>query len=234
VLTGAFSRQWTVKVHKPIFMDTIDNPADRRRAIGSVTALTVARAPGVLLFIFGALLHAWQPRVWLPPVSLTILILASLTDLWDGWLARRWGVVTTFGAVADPLMDKVFYLAVFPTLTLLLAWDPAQRGHAVLMLLFTVSYLLRDQWVSFLRTLAAGQADLRANWMGKLRTAISFPIGCLLYLHIVYGLPPRGAMIGIEIFGLVINALSAYVYTRRFAPALRSALQAGPPAGPHP
>jgi phosphatidylglycerophosphate synthase len=186
----------------------------------------------VLLFVAGALLHAWQPRCWLPPVSLAILTLAALTDLWDGWLARRWGVVTTFGAVADPLMDKIFYLAVFPTLTLLLAWEPTQRAHAVLMLLFTVSYLLRDQWVSFLRALAAGQADLRANWMGKLRTAISFPIGCLLYLHIVYDLPPRGAMIGIEIFGLVINALSLYVYTRRYAPALRRSLQAPPPPGP--
>ncbi len=218
-----------------VVMDTIGNPADRRRALRIVTALTVARAPGVLLFIIGALLHAWQPRAWLPPLSIAILALASLTDLWDGWLARRWGVVTTFGAVADPLMDKVFYLAVFPTLTLLLAWEPTWRAHAVLMLIFTVSYLLRDQWVSFLRTLAAGQADLRANWMGKLRTAISFPIGCLLYLHIVYGLPPRGAMIGLEIFGLVINALSVYVYTRRYAPALRSALQAPTPRpGPHP
>lgn len=214
-------------------MDTSGNATDRRRALRIVTALTVARAPGVLLFVVGALLHAWQPRPWLPPISLAILALASLTDLWDGWLARRWGVVTTFGAVADPLMDKVFYLAVFPTLTLLLAWDAAQRAHAVLMLLFTVSYLLRDQWVSFLRTLAAGKADLRANWMGKLRTAISFPIGCLLYLHIVYDLPPRTVLIGLESFGLVVNALSAYVYTRRYAPALRAALQP-PRPGPHP
>jgi CDP-diacylglycerol--glycerol-3-phosphate 3-phosphatidyltransferase len=200
-----------------------------------VTALTLARAPGVALFMAGALLHAWHPRPWLPVASLALLVLTSLTDLLDGRLARRWRVTSPFGAVADPLMDKVFYLAVFPTLTLLLAWNgPAERGHALLMLIFTVSYLLRDQWVSFLRALAAGRADLRANWMGKLRTAISFPIGCLLYLYVVYGWPPRAAMIVLEVFALAVNALSLAVYTRRYAPALREALRPPPSGGAGP
>jgi CDP-diacylglycerol--glycerol-3-phosphate 3-phosphatidyltransferase len=202
-------------------------PSGRAAAKAIVTALTLARVPLVLLFMAGALAGLVRQPRWLPPVNLALLALASLTDLFDGMLARRWRVTSRFGALADPLMDKAFFIVVFPTLTFLLAWQGgAQRLHAVFMLVFTVCYLLRDQWVSFLRALAAGRdADMRANWIGKLRTAISFPIGCLLYLHLAYAFLPRGALMGIEGFGLAINFLSIVAYTRRYAPALRSALQ---------
>ncbi|NLF85397.1 MAG: hypothetical protein GX571_04760 [Lentisphaerae bacterium] len=202
-------------------------PSGRAAAKAIVTALTLARVPLVLLFMAGALAALVRQPRWLPPLNLALLVLASLTDLFDGMLARRWRVTSRFGALADPLMDKVFFIVVFPTLTFLLACrGGAQRLHAVVMLVFTVCYLLRDQWVSFLRALAAGRdADMRANWVGKLRTAVSFPIGCLLYLHLAYGLPARGVMLWIEAAGLAINFLSIVVYTRRFAPALRDALQ---------
>ena len=195
-------------------------------ALVIVTALTLARVPLVLLFMAGAITSLFHQTVWLAPVNLALLVLAALTDLFDGMLARRWKVVSRFGALADPLTDKVFYIVVFPTLTFLLARQGgAQTGHSIVMLIFTVFYLLRDQWVSFLRALAAGQsADMRANWMGKLRTAISFPIGCLLYLHLAYNVVPVSVMIAIECFGLIVNLLSIVVYTRRYAPAIRLAL----------
>ncbi len=195
-----------------------------KHAFALVTALTLARVPLVMLAMTGAVWHAYAPRSGLPWANLVLLIAASLTDLFDGMLARRWRVTSVFGALADPLMDKVFYIVVFPVLTFLLAREgAAERSHAVLMLVFTVFYLLRDQWVSFLRALASGQADMRANWMGKLRTAISFPIGCLLYLYLGFDWPGRGLMMGVEVFGLTINLLSIYVYTARYAPALRNA-----------
>ncbi len=199
----------------------------RKRALAIVTALTLARVPLVLLFMLGAVASLSHPAIWLPPVNLLLLVLASLTDLFDGMLARKWQVTTRFGALADPLTDKVFYIVVFPTLTFMLAKQGGDQAvHALVMLAFTVFYLLRDQWVSFMRALAASQAaDMRANWVGKLRTAISFPIGCLLYLHIAYAVVPRGAMIAFECFGLAINFFSIFVYTRRYAPAIRQSLK---------
>jgi CDP-diacylglycerol--glycerol-3-phosphate 3-phosphatidyltransferase len=199
----------------------------RKFAMAIVTALTLARVPLVLLFMAGAVTSLGHPSSGLSAVNLVLLVLASLTDLFDGMLARKWQVTSRFGALADPLTDKVFYIVVFPTLTFMLAKQGGdQEVHATVMLLFTVFYLLRDQWVSFMRALAASQAaDMRANWIGKLRTAISFPIGCLLYLHIAYAVVPRGAMIALECFGLAINFLSIFVYTRRYAPAIRQSLQ---------
>ena len=202
-------------------------PSGRAAAKAIVTALTLARVPFVLLFMAGAITGLFHNPPWLGPVNLTLLVLATVTDFFDGMLARRWAVTSRFGALADPLTDKVFYIVVFPTLTVMLALKGvAQTPHAIFMLVFTVSYMLRDQWVSFLRALAAGQAaDMRANWTGKFRTAISFPIGCLLYLHIAAGVIPVGIMLAIEAFGLVINFYSAVAYTRRYAPALRASLQ---------
>ena len=52
------------------------------------------------------------------------MFLSGLTDLWDGRLARQWGVVSTLGKMADPLMDKVFYLVAFPVLV----WHAAHSG----------------------------------------------------------------------------------------------------------
>ncbi len=38
--------------------------------------------------------------------ALALFVAASITDLVDGWLARRWGQCSGFGALADPIADK--------------------------------------------------------------------------------------------------------------------------------
>ena len=197
-------------------------------ALALVTALTLARVPLVFLFMLLALIAQCHPSATLVWAAFASLTLAALTDLFDGWLARKWRVSSQFGAVADPLMDKVFYLVVFPTLLYLLGLAPAdEETHALVMLFFTVLYLLRDQWVSFLRSVGSTyQADLRANWMGKLRTALSFPIGCAIYLYVAIhpAWLPRPLMYTLEGLGIAVNLASIVVYTRQYLPYLRRAM----------
>ena len=202
----------------------------KRTALLIVTGLTLARVPCVFLFLLLALIAQYQPGAALAWVALVCLILAALTDLFDGYLARRWQVASLFGAVADPLMDKVFYLVVFPTLLYLLGERDGEGLHTMVMLLFTVLYLLRDQWVSFLRSIgSAYQADLRATWVGKLRTAMSFPIGCIIYAYVAIHpswLPlPRALMYGLEGLGIAVNLLSIVIYTRQYLPYLRRSME---------
>jgi CDP-diacylglycerol---glycerol-3-phosphate 3-phosphatidyltransferase len=66
--------------------------------------LTLSRLvlTGVFLYLL-----TLESKPWGHDAALVVLLLAGLTDLLDGWLARRWNICTAFGRMADPLMDKI-------------------------------------------------------------------------------------------------------------------------------
>ena len=75
--------------------------------------LTISRIVMVLIFVVLATLAnvGWVDAHWVFTMRLTayaLAILAGATDLLDGYLARRWNQVTDFGALMDPLADKIF------------------------------------------------------------------------------------------------------------------------------
>ncbi|MBQ9430010.1 MAG: CDP-alcohol phosphatidyltransferase family protein [Kiritimatiellae bacterium] len=201
-----------------------------------VNAITFGRVPFVVLFMVLAVWHSycdkgrefqWRPD-WIALAATVALIVASLTDLYDGKLARKWQVVSKFGAMADPLMDKVFYLVVFPTLLWLLGRQPDEGPHALVMLIFTVLYILRDQWVTFLRSVGSlYNADCSAMWLGKFRTAATFPCACLIYLYTSLHpfLVPQPLVYAIEAFLILLNFWSIVTYTRAYMPYLKRSLE---------
>jgi len=210
----------------------------RKTDLYIVNSITFARAPLVFIFFVLALVESYNPSKITIFLATAILAVASVTDLLDGMLARKWKVESKFGAMADPLMDKMFYIVVFPTLLFLLGRlslvEPKQETHALVMLCFTVLYLLRDQWVTFLRSVAAGyNADVRANWMGKLRTALSFPAGCVIYVYIAHdqlrAWVPLWTMYALEMFLITLNFASVVVYTWQYMPYIRRSIDAKPP-----
>ena len=192
-----------------------------------VNAITFGRVPFVVLFMVLAIVHAYVPAVELALAATVSLVIASLTDLYDGKLARKWNVVSKFGAMADPLMDKVFYLVVFPTLLWLLGRQPDEAIHALVMLVFTVLYILRDQWVTFLRSVGSlYNAYCGANWLGKFRTAASFPSACVIYVYVSLHpcFLPQALIFVIEAFLIFVNFWSIIVYTKQYLPYLKTAL----------
>ena len=198
-----------------------------------VNALTFSRVPLIFAFMAFAVTAEWlQSWVWTIPACVS-MFLAGITDLLDGRLARRWKVVSTFGKLADPLMDKVFFIVTFPTLLWLIGHQHDNLLHGVFMLLFTVLYILRDQWVTFLRAVASSyQADVGAMWLGKVRTALSFPSAGLIYLYLAVHvhLPAQvddwciGVVYAIEIGLSVLNVYSCAVYTKVYWPYMRRAM----------
>ena len=160
----------------------------RHLKLAFVTFLTIVRLPLVLLFFVGAIVHAHIPIGWLFWCTFASLVLSALTDLFDGYYARKFNVVTQFGAHVDPLMDKFFYLASMPLLVYIMAihaeGETTPLANATAMLVLTLVFLARDQWVTFLRSIGAiYQASGKANWSGKLRTALNFPMICVVYYH---------------------------------------------------
>jgi CDP-diacylglycerol---glycerol-3-phosphate 3-phosphatidyltransferase len=200
---------------------------DRRRwSLGFVNFLTLVRCPLVLVFFALALVHTQTAKPWLFVVAFVSLTASAITDLFDGYFARRLQVETRFGAHADPLMDKFFALSTMP----LLVFVASQNGHirhAMVLLVLTLLFLSRDQWVTFLRSVGSMyNVSGHAHWSGKLRTGINFPLICTVYFFEAgpsHWLAPW-IVYTFEAAGFVVNLGSIYAYTRRYWPCLVKAV----------
>lgn len=203
----------------------------RRSKLGFVTFLTLVRFPLVLLFLACALVHtAYADMSWLFVVALVSLIASSLTDVLDGYFARKLDVVTEFGGLADPLVDKFFYLSTLPFLVFVTVKNQ-HLEHGLVLLSMTVLFLLRDQWVTFLRAVGARHNVAgKALWAGKLRTSINFPVICAIYYFEQAPSPFISARLLyiLEGVALAVNFLSIAIYTNKYWPYLKRA--ASPPA----
>ena len=203
---------------------------DKKSKLAFVTFLTFVRFPLVLLFFAGAITYnaLSEKPLWLFLTTFISLISSALTDLLDGYFARKFKVTTQFGAHVDPLMDKFFYLASLP----LLIFVTAANGHykySAYMLVLTLFFLARDQWVTFLRSIGAiYNASGKANWSGKLRTALNFPMICLVYYCEeapagLQKLVPEWIAYTFVGITIVLTAVSLVIYTRQYWPYLRKA-----------
>ena len=198
-----------------------------------VNAITFARVPLILAWAVLAVWQEFSDSVVLTVLASLAMLFAGLTDLWDGKLARRWGVVSTLGKMADPLMDKAFYIVAFPTLSWQILHQGGNEFHALAMLSFTILYMLRDTWVTFLRAVgAAFGADVAAMWLGKVRTAASFPGAGWVYAFLVFRRvsPESGqapwlwSCYAVEAFLAALTLWSFWSYTVAYAPYLKEAL----------
>ena len=119
--------------------------------------------------------------------ALAVFVLASLTDLWDGRLARRTGQVTDFGVLMDPIADKILVLSAF------LAFVQLNVAPAWMV----VAIAAREFLVTGLRLFALGKGQvLPAEAAGKHKTvsqmvAISVTLIVLVLRETVLDWPDR-------------------------------------------
>ena len=112
---------------------------------------------------------------WSGYAALAVFVLASLTDLLDGQIARSRGLVTDFGKFMDPLADKMLVVA-----ALLWFVEIGQMpGWALLVV------IVREFAVSGLRMIAADKGRvIAAGWSGKVKTASTMVCIVLMFLPI--------------------------------------------------
>ena len=122
--------------------------------------ITVVR--GLLIPVIGALLlqERYVEAFW-------TLVASALSDLVDGQIARRFNARSRFGAIADPIADKLTML----TVTLLLAWQ------GLLPVWLATAMVLRDVVivggaVAYHRLF--GHVEMTPTWLSKLNTALEF------------------------------------------------------------
>ena len=117
--------------------------------------LTLGRIIAVPFFILSFMMDWYL-------VAFAIFILASITDMLDGKIARKYNLITTFGKVMDPLADKILVYSAFCLLIgdLIPAW-------------MLIVILTREFVVSGIRTVAASEGIvIAADMSGKIKTVL--------------------------------------------------------------
>src|SRR6476659_7462615 len=141
--------------------------------------LTVSRLVLTVLFV-AALNSTW---IYGRTAALILFILAGITDYFDGEIARRYGEVTNFGKLMDPLVDKIMMAAAFISLVPLGA-IPAWAATTV---------VAREFFITGLRLMASARGEvLPAERLGKHKTSwqiitVIFFLGLLAAAELHYG-----------------------------------------------
>lgn len=136
-------------------------------------AISLLRLVLTGVFIGGTLME----RAFGPWLALVAFVVAAISDFVDGWLARKFGMVTAMGKLLDPLADKVLVCAAFVYLS--------EQGLCPVWV--TVLIIAREFLVTGLRQIAveAGQVIAADGW-GKWKTVmqLTFCITCLVWLAV--------------------------------------------------
>lgn len=159
--------------------------------------LTIARC--IMTFVFMVVLLLDFPFHY--GVALLLFIAASLTDYFDGKIARRDNLVTNLGKFLDPLADKVLTTAAFLGIMSELG-SPAILCWAVMLI------LTREFMVTSVRLLAAKDGVVvAASFAGKLKTVMQMVsiIYMLTAMQVVsFGITTRGMNMGLLIIGMLL------------------------------
>ncbi|NSW90647.1 MAG: CDP-alcohol phosphatidyltransferase family protein [Firmicutes bacterium] len=128
-----------------------------------------------LIPIFGYFLYEGQ-YIW----SVIVLTISGLTDILDGFIARKFNMVTSWGKLADPLADKLMQL------TALILLSAKNKIPLIIVIIFILkelmmvigSYLLYKQ----------DKVVVSANWYGKMATVIIYFAVILIMFNVPYGI----------------------------------------------
>ena len=148
-------------------MEAITPRAVTTRAFALPNLLTYARivaVPAVVACLYWQAI--WHGALWFRWVALVIFIGAGVTDVLDGYFARKWGEQSTFGRMLDPIADKLLVASCL----LMLAADGTIRGWS---LWAAIVILCREILVSGLREyLAELRVSVPVTQLAKWKTTL--------------------------------------------------------------
>ena len=131
-----------------------------------ITVTRIALTPVVFILLF---VPTFSARL----AAFLLFLVAALSDLWDGHLARKYGWISDFGKLVDPIADKLLLLATFLPFYILSHRPPLPTKLPlldVLPLWVLLVVLGREALVTFLRSIAAGRGQvIPAGKAGKLK-----------------------------------------------------------------
>jgi CDP-diacylglycerol--glycerol-3-phosphate 3-phosphatidyltransferase len=192
--------------------------------------LTIGRLVlSLLMFAALATIAAQRAPAFAPALirfAFAAFVVAAVTDFFDGWLARRWGVVSLTGAILDPIADKILVCGAILGLVAV---------HAPGILVAAGVILFREFAVSALREVLAPRGiKLPVTFLAKAKTTLQLvTLGALMVLWfwpvwgVVAPIPELHAAYVTAAIGFDIAALVTLWTGFEYAFAARRALRAG-------
>ena len=156
-------------------------------------------------------------RVILVPIVMALLLLecniaatilfavASITDFLDGYIARKYNLVSSFGKIMDPLADK---LLVFSVLVCFIQLDVVSTWVPMII-------IAREFFVTCMRVVAVSKGKvMAASWWGKVKTNVQF--FSLLFSLVLYKVYPLATSVILWI-AAIFTVLSwiAYIFENK-------------------
>ena len=121
-----------------------------------LTLLRIILVPFFVIFLL------WPELPYSGLVALLIFIVASITDYFDGKIARQRNMITNFGKLLDPMADKLLVLSG------MICMIPMELCHPAAAIIV----IARELLISSFRLIAASQSIvITAGWSGKIKTA---------------------------------------------------------------
>jgi CDP-diacylglycerol--glycerol-3-phosphate 3-phosphatidyltransferase len=165
--------------------------------------LTFARIAAIPVLVL-LLLEGSDGMRW---AAFTLFIAAAITDYFDGFLARRWNIISPLGRMLDPIADKLIVCAVFVTL----AYDGTLSAYDLMPVLII---LLREILVAGLREFLAGETTVHVSRLAKFKT--TFQLAAIAIL-IAEPLVPGLTLLGTTMLWLaaLLTLLTGFDYFRK-------------------
>ncbi|MBI4043056.1 MAG: CDP-diacylglycerol--glycerol-3-phosphate 3-phosphatidyltransferase [Deltaproteobacteria bacterium] len=171
-----------------------------RRVINIANLMTLLR----MLLVPVVIALIWTPTVFRLWFAASFVIFAGITDLLDGYLARKFRVESIAGKILDPIADKVLVLSVLVVLVQM------QRVHVIPVLLL----IAREIVVTGIRAVAAGEGlIIAAGKEGKFKTWFQmWAISCLVIHDEYLGASAHEVGLVLLYISLYFSLLSGYEY----------------------
>jgi len=173
-----------------------------------LTLFRIAAIPIIVVLFY-------SPLELARPTAAIIFGIAAVTDMLDGWVARRFGQVSKFGEFLDPVADKLMVAIV---LVMLVQGDPLWFVDIIAMIIIgreiTISAL--REWMATI----GERANVKVTMAGKIKTVLQmFGIGFMVYEHRFLGLDIYGigfvllvAAAGMTIWSMVMYLRAAWPF----------------------
>jgi CDP-diacylglycerol--glycerol-3-phosphate 3-phosphatidyltransferase/cardiolipin synthase len=176
-----------------------------------LTLLRIAAIPIVVVCFYSPLDYA-------RPIAAILFGLAAITDLIDGWVARRFGQMSRFGEFLDPVADKLMVAIV---LVMLVQAESSWFEDIIAMIIIgreiTISAL--REWMATI----GERANVKVDITGKIKTTLQmFGIAFMVYQNDLFGIPIYTIGFVLLILAAVMTIWSMIVYLRAAWPFIKA------------